>query len=542
VAKLNVLYFDDIRTEREQFEPLWVHTLKLAGFEADILFEAELKDLEPRLARRPHVVIVDNSIQAFDHRGNPRDDANVGARFIAQHKPNHPDTVFVLYTGEDFSMMQLGRRIPNPDLLVTKDYLHNEPYQNFLAGELRRMVRRLPIEQIIENGATDNDEARRRTLHSLIEQIVHDIRGRQPASWNAAKLTRLSGGFSGATVYRLELEAGLDGPSIPTIVKVGSSVQIGREIAAFGRFARWYLPHDLRVDIVGDATVGETSAVCYAFALGGREKVEPLSVALAAGRRKAIGAVNRLLFASAGQGWYKSHRESPHVLRAYLSNLEEYPAIKDDWRDKCFEASLRSICAAESLSFSISDSRIAIGKFECNEIRRALRHLPNSKVPLCICHGDLNSNNIFITTDLAAMALIDFEQTNFHHVFRDFVSLESSVRSLFATAKPGGTAFEALVDLEAMMIHDVNATVSADPLLEQVQSIRRTAFKHFPKADKALYYGALALHLWKLLGFREGDVSHWPREGERHLASGLVAILSHPMMKPNPVTPAATIS
>lgn len=539
MAKLNVLYFDDIATEREQFEPLWAHTLRLAGFEADILFEADLKDLEPRLARRPHVVIVDNSIQTSDHRGNPRDDPNEGARFIAQHKPDYPDTVFVLYTGEDFSMLQLGRRIPNPDLLVTKDYFHNEPYQRFLADELRRMVKRLPIEQIVENGAADNDEVRRRALHSLIEQIVHDIRGGQSASWNSAKLSRLSGGFSGATVYRLELEADLDGPSIPTVVKVGSSAQIGREIAAFGRYARWYLPHDLRVDIVGDATVGDVSAVCYAFALGGRDKVEPLSVPLAAGRKKAVGTVNRLLFASARQGWYRSHRDSPHVLRAYLSNLEEYPASKDDWRDKCFEASLRAICAAEKLPFSKSDSRITVGKFECNEIRRALRHLPNSKVPLCICHGDLNSNNIFITADLAAIALIDFEQTNFHHVFRDFVSLESSVRSLFAISGVRRIAFEALVDLEVALIHDVNADVSTDPPLEQVQSIRRAAFKHFPKADKALYHGALALHLWKLLGFREGDASHWKREGERHLASGLVAILSDPMLRPNPGPPTA---
>jgi hypothetical protein len=46
----------------------------------------------------------------------------------------------------------------------------------------------------------------------------------------------------------------------------------------------------------------------------------------------------------------------------------------------------------------------------------------------CICHGDLNANNILVNTSGHRMAFIDFQSTGFHNIFRDFVSLESSVR------------------------------------------------------------------------------------------------------------------
>lgn len=528
MAQLRVLYFDDIKEEREQFENLWRHVLLGAGFDPDILYEADLKDLEPKLERRPHVVIVDNSIQGTDYKGDLRDDPNEGARFIAEHKPFLPDTVFVLYTGKDFNMLQLGRRIPNPDLIATKDYLHNETYQTFLASELRRLVRRTPLENVIENGGGDNGgDPRRRQVHSLIEQIVHDMRADGgPPAWDTAKLTRLTGGFSGAAVYRLELEGGDDSAPIPTIVKVGPTKQIKRELNAFNRYAKWFLPHDLRVDIVGKGDTGEMSAICYAFALGGKERVEPLADVLPQGRKKAIKATINLLFKSKRQGWYKVAAGKQIQLKDHLSNLDEYPSEKDEWRDQSFEKSVSDICAREGIVLTKQDSRIKIGTHEVEEIRRALRRLPNAKAPLCMCHGDLNANNIFVTPSNNAIALIDFEQTGLHHVFRDFVSFESSVRSLYAPANFNWLGFSDLVNLEISLLTDVCANVGGDAILEQVQHIRQAAFERFPDVDHALYKGALALHLWKLCGFRDNDKSRWSVEGERHVVSGLVAALA----------------
>lgn len=529
MAQLKVLYFDDLKEEREQFETLWGDILGLAGFDADILYEGELKNLEPKLERRPHVVIVDNSIEGTDYKGDPRSDPNEGAKFIASHKPGLPDTVFVLYTGKEFSMLQLGRRIPNPDLIATKDYLQNANYQQFLAGELRRLVRRTPLENVLENGGTDGGDARKRHVHSLIEQIVHDIRadGDGPL-WDTAKLTRITGGFSGAVVCRLELEGAEDGAPIPTIVKIGPIDQIRREQQAFTRYAKWFLPHDLRVDIVGKGETGEWAAICYAFALGGQDDVETLADVLPRGRKKAIQATIRLLFNSKRQGWYKVASAKQDHLRDYLSNLPEYPSDKDEWRDISFEKSVAEICATEGIAFSKHESRLRIGDHEIDEIRRALRRLPNIKVPRCICHGDLNANNIFVTPSNNAIALIDFEQTGLHHVFRDFVSFESSVRSLFAqtTMAPPRLGLGELIDLELALLADVEADMRADPILEQVQSIRQAAFERFPSADTALYKGAVALHLWKLCGFRDDDKSQWTSEGERHLVSGLVSVLA----------------
>jgi len=525
MADLEVLYFDDLVQQRNQYEPLWKSILLRTSERADIRYDPALPGLAAKLQSRPHIVIVDNVIEETDADGKKEVLSNEGARFIAEHKRLHPDTIFVLHTGKDFSILQLGQRIPNPDIIVTKDYMRIEGYQAYVAEQLRSRINRLPLD-IVEDGARHVDPAQRAIVKSLVEQVVYDLlpsAGDKP--WTMARLTKLSGGYSGAVVFRLDLTGGAAGSSVPTVLKLGPSLQIEREITAFQRFAKWYLPHDMRVDIVGKGSVGTQSALCYAFALGSQDKVEPLSEALRRGK-KSVDPVVKQLFQSQRQGWYIAiESDARSSILDYFSNLEEYPFVKDEWRDTCFEKSLTAICERDGIKLDKRDSRLRFGGHEVDEIRRAFGRLPEVKVPMCICHGDLNANNIFHSAKRAGIALIDFEQTGIHHVFRDFISFESSVRSLFQPVKAPVLPLGDLVDLERALLQDVDTNVSASPVLEELQKIRRAAFERFPHADRAIYTASLALHLWKLLGFRDNNKSQWHASGERHLTSGLAAAL-----------------
>lgn len=525
MAVLEVLYFDDKISERTQFEPIWQDILKQIWDNIDIRYDPDLTNLASKLHTRPHIVIVDNLIEEVDHNGKREVFNNEGAQFIAEHKRAHPDTIFVLHTGRDFSILQLGQRHPNPDLIVTKDYLRVQNYKDYLAVELQTRLKRLPIDVVESNSSSEATQ--RSIVKSLVEQVAYDLLpSAEEKRWSTARLAKLSGsGFSGASVYRLELSGGSAGPSVPTVLKLGKAEQIEREIAAFQRYAKWYLPHDMRVDIVGRGTVEDQSALCYAFALGSHDKVEPMAEALRRGKKSAGGVIKQL-FQSTRQGWYIVADGPEPPIKSYFSNLQEYPSTKDEWRDICFEKTLTALCENEGLRVTKNEARLHFSGFEVDEIRRAFGRLPDVQVPMCICHGDLNANNIFHVKDRPAIALIDFEQTGLHHVFRDFVSFECSIRSLFQPVKAAVIPLVQLVDLELALLNDVDVNVSVSPVLEEVQKVRKSAFVRFPTASQAVYTAALALHLWKLLGFRDNGKSQWHASGERHLASGLVATLT----------------
>lgn len=522
---LDIFYFDDVQSEREDNEPSWTAIVEQLGFRPDYRFNAALQGLADILPQRPHLIILDNVIDRIGISGQPESLKNEGARFIEEHKGDHPDSVFILYTDKTFHVDQLGARIPNPDMIVSKAYLAEKRYQDYIAAQLKARLNRAPIEALDIDVGEEGDAWRAGTK-SLVEQVIIDwVPKTERAGAVTARLKKLSGGYSKATVYRLELSGGPTGASVPTILKLGKCEEIEREIAAFQRYAKWLLPHDMRVDIVGKGTIGSRSALCYAFALGGQENVEPAADALKAGRAKVIETVIRHLFSSQRQAWYgKSDESGPH-LKNYVSNLGEYPGDKDDWRNRSLETTLRRIATADGIVHERHDAHNKIGRHGFDDVRPSLRRLPDVKVAKCICHGDLNANNIFFHG--GNLALIDFEQTGPNHVFRDFVSFESSVRSLYAPSTSGHTPFEELVDLELALLREPDMIVLQDPVLLQVQRIRAAAFKRFPYAEPVLYTATILLHLWKLIGFRNDTSANsiWGDRGERYLAAGLTAAL-----------------
>lgn len=527
MAEIAILYFDDEVSERRANEPSWRTIIESLGFKPDIRFDTSLDSLASELVRRPHIVIVDNVIVSTDAHGRPKEMRNEGARFIEENKAAHPDSFFILYTGKGFAVEQLGVRLPNPDLIVSKDYLIEERYQAYIASQLKARLNRAPIETpVIDDGP--QDETFRYETQSLIEQVIFDWMPQAgiEARNVTAQLTKLAGGFSGAWVYRLQLSGGATGSTVPTVLKLGDTKQIEREIEAFQRYAKWLLPHDMRVDIVGKGTIGERAALCYAFALGGQDKVEPAAEALRRGNRKVIDTVIKFLFQTDRQAWYRVTDDTGAKLKSFVSNIPEYPGKKDDWRAQCFEATLQRIADAEGLTHTKNDGRMEIGRHRFGELRPTLRTLPDVKVPKCICHGDLNANNIFVNKN--NIALIDFEQTGPHHIFRDFISFESSVRSLYAPTGGRTASFDDLLDLEIALLRDRNVSVNGDAVLLEVQRIRQSAFRLFPQGEPKLYAATLALHLWKLLGFRENstDMTEWGERGERYIAAGLISALT----------------
>ncbi len=52
---------------------------------------------------------------------------------------------------------------------------------------------------------------------------------------------------------------------------------------------------------------------------------------------------------------------------------------------------------------------------------------PHGRYKSCICHGDLNSNNLIVAEN-GELVFIDFQETGRGHVFEDFIAMEASIR------------------------------------------------------------------------------------------------------------------
>ena len=317
-------------------------------------------------------------------------------------------------------------------------------------------------------------------------------------------------------MYKLELAGADSGVSIPTVLKIGPKEQINRERTAFQKYAKWYLPHDMRVDIVGAGHTGKFSAICYAFALGGETKVLTLADALMQGQTRQIESVVRKLFNSKLQGWYQPSGRKSESLQSFFSNLKEYPKEKDEWRQTCLRRTIRRVADREDLDCDIRNGDFRIGTLSFPDVRRTLRNVGNHQVPFCVSHGDLNANNIFLNGSASSIALIDFEQTGHTHVFRDFVSLESSVRSLLPLQKKTRLSFLDRIEAETYLLNNTPPSRRLDIVTRQVKKIRDAAFQKFPDADPKIYHTALILHIWKLIGFQSSDgKSLWTDQGRK---------------------------
>lgn len=517
MPKLRVMLFDDA-DDADVFRRVWEAILGETRFGAEVRLVryTDVTDVEMEqllLKERPHIVVLDNVVEKAEPERK-----NYGVELIQRFKDKHQDTLFILYTGKSFSIDQLGARRPNPDFLVTKTYLDESGYKKYLGINIDAAVRRAPLVTLSGAGAGDP------ILASLVEQVSYEpdvSKGRDTGGYSV-KLTQLTGGFSGASVYRMEISGEDRYSDLPVVLKVGPIEQIHRERVAFSKSVRWQLPHTMRVDIIGEGVAAGIGAIAYAFVLGGQRDAIQASQALGEGKAKAVDTVIKLLFRADRTGWHRSPRETGKQIVEYFTNHREFDPSKDQKRNDGLAFALREIAASEGVSLVDSGEELWYASKCVDTPRRGLLSIRRShRVVECLGHGDLNANNVFMDSKLNSIAIIDFEQSGWNHVFRDFVSFESSIRLEFNSGEPTTQDLLRLCELErAAMVEDAEYEASWPSYLEQIMKLRKVARTRFVSVPWELYEVALGLHSWKLFG-----VSNWSLEQKKRLAACLFAAL-----------------
>jgi len=265
------------------------------------------------------------------------------------------------------------------------------------------------------------------------------LRSLVPSCAVAVALELVSQGHSGAAMLRARVSCGDALVTEEIALKYGSRKAIHDEMLRYDRFAG-PLPDGVAAHLRWRAETINLGAIAYAWVGNSLESGTPLGPVCEAGagtgdlswpsRRDAI----RKLFAVSLNPWFDIYRRASagrssdslwSHYSAPRSGAETEPCLAQ-WQASSLIDNLDKLFRQENGTWLFE----VVGA-QLPDPLRWLRDTENDRRyqvgPRCPCHGDLHVANVFVLPD-GSPRLIDFGATGLGHVFRDFASLEVSIR------------------------------------------------------------------------------------------------------------------
>lgn len=227
---------------------------------------------------------------------------------------------------------------------------------------------------------------------------------------------------------------------------------------------------------------------------------------------------------SKNQNWYAERRPSQRDARIYFAEKPYYSrnSRRAD-RERIFHDELRQIGNDYGIEVYFEENSFIFDDKRFPNLNQCLFGHDWGQIAECVCHGDLNGNNIMYTGEGAEVAFIDFQNTGFHHLFRDFVSFESAVRLEIPESNISKEdEFRSLLELERELVNvEWQEMQDTANYVGEISKIRYAANRNFEDAAFSHYLLANTVHsLWLL---ERGD--RWPKFQKHRLVATILASL-----------------
>ncbi len=502
---LKVLYVEDNPKDAENYGEIWKSLFREHGFPNVDFRTSSRFDLELVDEQLPHVVIADNVLVSAD---GAEELDNEGAQFLADLKSTYKHIVCILFTRATFSIKTLGQLTPNPDLLVPKTHFRSPEYQEDWVGpQINHLLSRRPIGTLVLEPPSTMSEYRDLTsaINCILEQCLNDVSSHELGLTAQIKLSKLTGGASGASVFLTEVSGIERFHNVPLVFRISAKKYIFEEVANYKRFVSLQVPHDLRVELLGYGEHLDYGGALYAFALADVANTTTALSTLKDGdidRSKVLRDILDRIFARENLGWYNSDGNGTVELAEYFSEREEYNQKKDHRRIRGISANLKKFGLG---AFSIDGDYLSDGQRRFPLPRNIMEKLSGVEVQLAVAHGDLNLNNIIVSNDDQRLALIDFEYCGIDHVFKDFVSLEVSALDLFDGHDDFEYAFSHFRKVHGFR----NFWVDEGELIGVVRSAALAKVTGATPSPEVSYLLCLAFHLFKVAALENIGKAHF---------------------------------
>ena len=433
-----------------------------------------------------------------------------GLSIIQKVKRDYPDLLTIANSRTNISYAVTARKIPSFDLFVHKSKIYDKKYAAFILEKIKTLFKR-NIALNVDFGKSTISSAfssakNRLEIVNMLRTITFTAHSSDiSTAVSDVYLLPLEGGMSKSETYRLYSLAANGLQCVNAALKISPREAAIREIENYNNYVKWYLPYTWRAELLGSALTKNYGAICYSFAYNDDVPFNSLTYHIKNKNDEKILYAIENIFKPSYQRWY--HRE----------NVKDANGITGHYHSKWFaeradpEPQFRKILKEYDLSRS---DVVVIDGMRYPMPGGYLLGISRNKFKTCICHGDLNSNNILIS-DNDYLIFIDFQDTGRGHVFEDFVVFETSIRLHYKTDIP----FLELLHCEYSLIKENG---SCDfPCKELILKIRQYAFKNFD--DNVLnYYYSLALNTYRLL--KNENHERWQQE---QLTACLLASIRH---------------
>lgn len=441
---------------------------------------------------KPHIVICDLSL------GQDKD----GYMIMRRIREEYPDIFRILASGVEYSVRLVHENKAFFDMFFDKtsildsdiDYIDN---RISVFKNLFRINTSLRIDEHSENllvTKKDFKSSEIRELTSLLSQVTftgHDADTK--ITPNAVKLDSISGGFSGSKVYKLitfNSKSKLE--SVSSVIKISKTAYAQEELDNYNKFVKWGLPYLWRVDVLGSGFTKNYGAVVYSF-IPGKPGTDfnSLTYYLENGNYEIVDKVLNRIFSVDTQRWYGKQLigDGQNIIQHYSKRYFRGPKAKST-SDNIFKKTCTSLFRTVEDAHKVTVNNINF----FSPMYKLFSIPPFETYKTCICHGDLNSNNVIVSNN-EDVIFIDFQETGRGHVFEDFVTIESSVRLLGKSKEPEdwGEYLQEEIDFAKH-----NEGKGSKPF-QLISEIRSLAFKNFPDAPKRNYHYAVAMFHFRLL-------------------------------------------
>ncbi|WP_321341599.1 phosphotransferase [uncultured Cohaesibacter sp.] len=434
-----------------------------------------------------------------------------GLLWIQRLKEEFPDIVFIGNSRHDISYRETTILWPSFDVYIDKNILNRDDEEEnrvFRSQILDAMKQDVEVfiskdsdlsnlrERDFKGGIED------RALNSLVAQVVF-AKGEHDSVLHPTRvrLSPITGGFSGSYVFRMEIECPTSKlRTVPAVLKLSHNEDASIEAENYKKYVKWILPYKWRVDLLGEGKVKGWSAVCYSFAHGTGLKFDSVTNALKKGEVSAVEQVIDQIFSPNYQTWYSNRLctdSGEKQISAHYSN--EYFGRKalSSSKEDFLRLSQKYLGAVITERDRVSIKNIGISISEPSTVLFATGRGSYSET---ICHGDLNSNNVMIAKK--ELTFIDFQSTGRKHVFRDFLTFESSIRLYFPDNEIDPETlirYEGIVSTQDAIEARLGDTSDLPEMFRLILRVRQAALKNFPNEPLNNYIYGMTVFSLRLL-------------------------------------------
>jgi aminoglycoside phosphotransferase (APT) family kinase protein len=269
-------------------------------------------------------------------------------------------------------------------------------------------------------------------------------------------LEPISGGYSGALVWRATSQDALGHRQAPAVVKLGPNRAIAQERVAFEQVEA--VLGNNAPSVRGFADLGDRAGLKYAYAAMGHGQVRTLQAMFAAGAstRRLISAVRNAFEDVLGPLYAAARYERMPLFEHYQFSPDRAPAVRN---------SVAAVTPASRQKVIDFPGGLSLPNV-CGFYEDFLAHHPLPAQDyhyVAYVHGDLNAANILIDAHHNVW-VIDFFHAGPGHVLKDLAKFENDLLYLLTPIEDASQLLEALAITRALrQVTDLQAGLPGRP-------------------------------------------------------------------------------